>query len=72
MKEKEKVTITIENLDNIEDVLKSLELLFAKLIGYYSDKDLHNLNILVLSCSVYFGKILRMLGYNEEDFKEIK
>ena len=66
---KEKITITIENLDDIQSVSKSLTLLFQKLIYYYPEKDLHNLNILVLSCSVYFGKILQLLGYMEDDFK---
>jgi len=65
---KEKISITIDNLDDMENVLKSLELLFSKLILYYGNKDVSNLNVLVLSISSYFGKILKMLGYTEDDF----
>jgi len=68
---KEKLSITIGNLDDMENVLKSLELLFSKLILYYGNKDLKNLNVLVLSISSYFGKILKMLGYTEDDFRGI-
>jgi len=68
---KEKIQITIENLDDLQGVLKSIELLFQKLIYYYAEHDLKSLNTLVLSCSVWFGKVLRMLGYTEDDFKEI-
>jgi hypothetical protein len=68
---KEKLSITIKDLDDMENVLKSLELLFSKLIMYYGNKDLSNLNVLVLSISSYFGKILKMLGYTEDDFRGI-
>jgi hypothetical protein len=66
---KEKITITIEDLDNMPSVLRSLELLFQKLIYYYSDKDVGELNILILSISSYFGQLLKWLGYNEDDFR---
>ena len=66
---KEKIQITIDNLDDMENVLQSLELLFSKLILYYGNKDVSNLNVLVLSISSYFGKILKMLGYTEDDFR---
>jgi len=69
---KEKIQITIDNLDDMENVLQSLELLFSKLILYYGNKDVSNLNILVLSISSYFGKILKMLGYTEDDFRGIE
>jgi len=68
---KEKIQITIEDLDNIYGVLNSLELLFTKLIYYYAEKDLRNLNVLVLTCSVYFGQIFRMLGFDEDNLKEL-
>jgi hypothetical protein len=67
---KEQINITIDNLDNMQNVLRSLELLFSKLIMYYSNKDVKNLNILVLSISSYFGQVLTMLGYGADDFKE--
>jgi hypothetical protein len=66
---KEKIQITIENLDDMPSVLKSIELLFQKLIDYYNRVDVKNLNILILSMSVWFGKILRIMGYDENDFK---
>jgi len=66
---KDSINIIIEDLDNLPSVLKSIELLFSKLIMYYGEKDLHKLNTLVLSISVYFGKLLTLLGYDEEDLK---
>lgn len=70
MNEKERIQITIDNLDDVQSVLRSLELLFQKLIYYYAQRDIKSLNTLVISISVYFGKMLRYLGYNEEDFKD--
>lgn len=67
--EKEKITITIENLDDMHSVLRSLELLFQKIVLYYSDKDINKLVAFVVSCSVWFGKMLTILGYDEDDFK---
>jgi len=61
---KERITITIKDLDDIQSVLESLELLFTKLIYYYEEKDMNKLITLVLSCSVWFGKILQILGFN--------
>jgi hypothetical protein len=69
---KEKLIITLKDLDDIKGVLKSLELLFQKLIIYYGEKDAKKLNTLVMSCGVYFGKILRLMGYSEEDFEELE
>lgn len=66
---KEKIQITIKDLDDINNVLESLELLFQKLVYYYAEKDIKKLGILILSCSVYFGKMLGIMGYTEEDFK---
>lgn len=71
-KDKEQIAIIIKDLDDINNVLSSLQLLFEKLILYYGKKDLTKLQTLILSCSVYFGKVLRMLGYTEEDFKELE
>jgi hypothetical protein len=72
MTEKERLTITIQDLDNIENVVGSIELLFSKLISYYADKDLKTLHILALSMGAYFGDLLRTLGYSGENFKEIE
>jgi hypothetical protein len=65
----EKVTITIHNLDDVREVLKSLELLFQKLVYYYAEKDLNNLRIVVLSCAVWFGMVCQKLGYDEGDIE---
>jgi hypothetical protein len=46
--------------------LGSLELLFKKLMEYYADKDLNNLKILIISCSVWFGMILQKFGYDKD------
>ena len=64
---KEKIQITIDNLDDIQNVLRSIGLLFQKLIYYYAETDLQKLYTLVLNVSVYFGQILNMLGYRPEN-----
>jgi len=64
---KEKIQITIENVDDIQNVLQSLELLFTKLIYYYAEKDLQKLYTFVLGVSVYFGQILDIMGYRPEN-----
>jgi hypothetical protein len=69
---KEKIQITLDNLDDVNSVLRSIELLFQKLIMYYAEHDLKSLNTLVLSCGVWFGKVLRMLGYDEKDFEDLQ
>lgn len=70
MKQKEQINITIKDLDDLNGVLKSIELLFTKLILYYGDTDLKKLNMLLISCANWFGKLLRMSGYSEEDFED--
>ena len=67
---KEKITLTIHDLDDIRGVLKSLELLFQKLVYYYAERDLNNLRIFIMSCAVWFGMVCRKLGYSEEDINE--
>ena len=67
---KEKIQITLKNLDDIHNVLKNIELLFQKLMFYYADKDIEKLHTLIVSISVWFGNILRALGYDNES--EIK
>lgn len=69
---KEKVAIVIEDLDDIQKVLASLDLLFQKLIYYYLDKDLSKLKLLIVCVSFYFGELLRMIGYDEDDLKELE
>ena len=64
---KEKINIIIEDLDDIISVLKSIELLFQKLIYYYGETNVENLHTLIVSCSVWFGKILQVLGYDDEN-----
>jgi hypothetical protein len=69
---KEKIAITIHNIDDVNSVLRSIELLFQKLINYYAKNNVQNLATLVLSCSIYFGRILRLLGYTEKDFEGLE
>jgi hypothetical protein len=70
---KEKITITIDDLDNLKSVSIVLENLFKTILEYYIDKDdeLKSFEWFILSCSVYFGKLLTLMGYDEKDFKEI-
>jgi hypothetical protein len=67
---KEKITIVIEDLDDIQGVFKSLDILFKNIILYYTENDLKKLNTFVLSISSYFGILLGLLGYKEDDFRK--
>ena len=68
---KKSVSITISDLDDLNGVLTSLEKLIQTIIYHYRDKgDLKSLNTFVLSVSSYFGKLLKLLGYSEGDFKD--
>jgi hypothetical protein len=72
-KETRRVSIVIEDLGDINKVLVALENLFKTLIDYYIEKeDLTLLASFVLACSSYFGHLLMILGYNEENTKEDK
>jgi hypothetical protein len=67
---KEKIQITIENLDDIRSILKSIELLFTKLIYYYADTNTRNLVIFILSVSVCLGQVMTKLGIDEDNYEE--
>jgi lantibiotic modifying enzyme len=69
---KEQIIIKITNLDDFPSVLEGLNNLFAKLISYYGKKDVNKAIKLVVSCATYFDKVLELLGYDKEDFEEIK
>jgi len=69
MTEKRKINIQIEDLDDVNKVLIAIDNLLRTILEYYIDTDWHKLQIIVMSCSAYFGNILRQLGYKEEDFK---
>lgn len=70
MTEKKSITITITDLDDLDKVWVALDNLFRTIIIYYIDNDFDKLNRLVLSVSVYFGKMLKLLGYTGEDFED--
>lgn len=72
MKEKRSITITIGDLDDLKDVSIALENLFKTILEYYIDKDdeLKSFEWFILSCSVYFGKLLTLMGYDDKDFEE--
>jgi hypothetical protein len=67
---KEKIKITLEDLDDIKKVLKSVQLLFQLLIDYYVKTNIKNLKTLIYGCGVYFGKLLTVLGYDETNMEE--
>jgi len=72
MKEKRAINITISNLDDLNSVLNALDNLFKSLLLYYVDKgEDKNIEILVLSASVYFGTLLKGLGYDENNLGDI-
>lgn len=70
-KEKRSITITITDLDDESKVLAALGNLFSDIFTYYLEE--HNTvtftNIL-MSCAIYFGKVLREADINPEDYQE--
>ena len=69
---KEQINIKIENLDDLSSVLKSIELLFQKLVTYYQDKDYKKLCILGLSSYLWFKKVVEWLGYTKKDLEDLE
>lgn len=69
---KRKLIITFTDLDDIQKVLSSLEKLFKEILLYYEETDTNKLEIMIMSISAYFGQLLRIGGYEEEDFKDEK
>jgi hypothetical protein len=67
-KEKRAINIHIEDLDDLDKLWVALDNLFRQILEYYIDTDFEKLVKFVLSCSVYFGKLLNILGYSEKDF----
>jgi hypothetical protein len=64
--EKREITIKITDLNDVNKVLHALESLFKTLIDYYTEKEeLKSLSYFILACSIYFGNLLTILGFDE-------
>jgi hypothetical protein len=62
----EKIQITIEDLDDIQKVLIALDNLFRTLLNHYIDTEWNKLSLVVVSCSVYFGRLHQLIGCKEK------
>jgi len=69
---KEQLIIKFEDLNDFEKTLTTLCLCCNKIIEYYAKQNDRRLDDFVLEMSAYFGYILQMLGFDEEDFKDGK
>jgi len=58
----EKVTIQFEDIDNVEETLKTLYLLFQTLLDRYAQKEDESMEIFLFSITKFFALILHMLG----------
>ena len=67
-KEKRTITITISNLDDLQNVLTAIGNLLKEVLMHYSeeDKDLNDFRTIVLSVATYVGTICQLMGYDKE------
>ena len=68
-KEKRTITITISDLDDLQNVLTAIGNLLKEVLMHYSeeDKDLNDFRTIVLSVATYVGTICQLMGYDKED-----
>jgi hypothetical protein len=68
MKEKRALTITITDLDDLQNVLTAIGNLLKEVLMHYSeeDKDLNDFRTIVLSIATYVGTICQAMGYDKE------
>jgi hypothetical protein len=67
-KEKRALTITISDLDDLQNVLTAIGNLLKEVLMHYSeeDKDLNDFRTIVLSVATYVGTICQAMGYDKE------
>jgi len=68
-KEKRALTITISDLDDLQNVLTAIGNLLKEVLMHYSeeDKDLNDFRTIVLSIATYIGTLCQLMGYDKED-----
>ena len=66
--EKKSISITISNLDDLQNVLTAIGNLLKEVLMHYSqeDKDLNDFRTIVLSVATYVGTICQLMGYDKE------
>ncbi len=66
--EKKSISITISNLDDLQNVLTAIGNLLKEVLMHYSqeDKDLNDFRTIVLSVATYVGTICQAMGYDKE------
>jgi hypothetical protein len=66
---KNKISITLTDIDDVNKVLESLDILFRQILEHYIDKgNMKAFSTFIVTVSVYCGRILRLMGYTEKDF----
>ena len=67
-KEKKSISITISDLDDLQNVLTAIGNLLREVLMHYSeeDKDLNDFRTIVLSIATYVGTICQLMGYDKE------
>ena len=66
--EKRELSIHITDLNDLNKVLEALDNIFRTLILHYTDTNEKNAKVFIVSIAVYFGELMRLLGWNEKDF----
>ena len=71
-KEKKSISITISDLDDLQNVLTAIGNLLREVLMHYSeeDKDLNDFRTIVLSIATYVGTICQLMGYDKEEEDE--
>jgi hypothetical protein len=71
-KEKRALTITISDLDDLQNVLTAIGNFLREILLHYSqeDKDLNDFRTIVLSIATYIGTLCQLMGYDKEDEEE--
>jgi len=71
-KEKKSISITISDLDDLQNVLTAIGNLLKEVLMHYSeeDKDLNDFRTIVLSIATYVGTICQLMGYDKEEEDE--
>lgn len=68
MTEKRSIKITITDINDVNKVLESLDVLFRTILEHYIDKsDGKSFSTLIVTISVYCGRLLKFLGYEDKD-----
>jgi len=69
---KRQISVTITDIDDLNNVYMALDMLFRTLLLHYAEKDAaESCDRIVGGCYLYFKRILEAAGYTPEDIDEL-